>query len=121
MDLSIKSTLKAKRDTLIILLFRLDKLGRYDTAAAPILRCAKEYKMPQTTYFVKECPTCGRKLQVRVEYLGREMVCNHCGGDFLAGDAQDVFTPSDEECSDAILLRVDELIDKANNNIGKPK
>ena len=77
--------------------------------------------MPQTTYFVKECPTCGRKLQVRVEYLGRAMVCNHCGGDFLAGDAQDVFTPSDEDFSDAILLRVDELIDKADNNLGKPK
>ena len=76
--------------------------------------------MPQTTYFVKECPTCGRKLQVRVEYLGREMVCNHCGGDFLAGDAQDVFTPTEDDCSDAILLRVDELIDKADNNLRKP-
>lgn len=119
--MSIKSTLKAKRDTLIYLTFRLNKLGRYDTAAAPILCCTKESKMAQTTYFVKECPTCGRKLQVRVEYLGREMVCNHCGGDFLAGDAQDVFTPSDEECSDAILLRIDGLIDKADNNLGKPK
>ena len=77
--------------------------------------------MPQTTYFVKECPTCGRKLQVRVEYLGREMVCNHCGGDFLAGDARDAFTPNEDECSDAMLLRVDDLIDKADNNPGKPK
>ncbi len=49
------------------------------------------------------------------------MVCNHFGGDLLACDAQDVLTLSDEECSDAILLRVDGLIDKADNNLGKPK
>ena len=77
--------------------------------------------MPQTTYFVKECPTCSRKLQVRVEYLGRQMVCNHCGGDFFAGETQSVFTPTEGDCSDAILLRVEELIDKADNNLGKPK
>ncbi|MGY8732053.1 MAG: hypothetical protein ACKVK0_07940 [Pirellulales bacterium] len=77
--------------------------------------------MSQTTYFVKECPTCGRKLQVRVEYLGREMVCNHCGGDFLAGDSQDIFPVNDEESSGAILLRVNELIDKADNEVRKPK
>ena len=89
--------------------------------ATPASCWTKESKMSQTTYFVKECPTCGRKLQVRVEYLGREMVCNHCGGDFLAGDANDVFTPDEEDCSDAILLRVDKLIDEADNNFGKPK
>lgn len=49
------------------------------------------------------------------------MVCNHCGGDFLAGDAQDVSTPTADDCSDAILLRVDELIDKADNKLRKPK
>ena len=27
--------------------------------------------MPGGTYFVQECPTCGRSLQVRVEYLGK--------------------------------------------------
>ena len=75
--------------------------------------------MPQTTYFVKECPTCGRKLQVLVEYLGREMVCNHCGGDFMAGDSQDLLAQHDEDGSGAILLRVNELIDKADDKLEK--
>ena len=28
--------------------------------------------MPHSTYFVQGCPTCGRRLHVRVEYLGKE-------------------------------------------------
>lgn len=40
--------------------------------------------MPRSTYFVQECPTCGRNLQVRVEYLGKQVVCQHCGARFEA-------------------------------------
>ena len=40
--------------------------------------------MPRNTYFVQECPTCGRNLQVRVEYLGKQVVCQHCGARFEA-------------------------------------
>lgn len=43
--------------------------------------------MPRITYFVQECPTCGRNLQVRVEYLGKQVVCQHCGARFEACDA----------------------------------
>ena len=74
--------------------------------------------MPQTTYFVKECPTCGRKLQVRVEYLGREMMCNHCGGDFIASDA--ITMPTPEESGDAIIARIDQLL-ADENNPSKPR
>jgi DNA-directed RNA polymerase subunit RPC12/RpoP len=42
--------------------------------------------MPNSTYFVQECPTCGRKLQVRVEYLGKNVVCHHCSAKFQACD-----------------------------------
>ena len=41
--------------------------------------------MPRSTYYVQECPTCGRNLQVRVEYLGRLIVCQHCEARFEAG------------------------------------
>ena len=34
--------------------------------------------MAKSTYFVQECPTCGRALHVRVEYIGRALVCQHC-------------------------------------------
>lgn len=36
--------------------------------------------MCKVTYFVQQCPTCGRRLQVKVEYMGMEVVCQHCGG-----------------------------------------
>jgi hypothetical protein len=42
--------------------------------------------MSNATYFVQECPTCGRRLQVRVWYLGKKVACQHCGGHFLATD-----------------------------------
>ena len=29
--------------------------------------------MSKATYFVQECPTCGRDLEIRVEYLGKRV------------------------------------------------
>ena len=43
--------------------------------------------MSQATYYLQRCPTCGRQLQVRVEYLGRELSCQHCQGSFVAAVA----------------------------------
>ncbi len=43
--------------------------------------------MSSATYFVQECPTCGRRLQIRVEYLGKRVACQHCQGTFVATDA----------------------------------
>jgi len=40
--------------------------------------------MPQLTYFLQTCPTCGRASQVRIEYLGTTVSCRHCGGTFSA-------------------------------------
>ena len=42
--------------------------------------------MPAATFFVQVCPTCGRRVEVRVEYLGRRVACDHCGGRFIAED-----------------------------------
>ncbi|MCH2370859.1 MAG: hypothetical protein MK324_10065 [Pirellulales bacterium] len=73
--------------------------------------------MSQTTFFVKECPTCGRNLQVRIEYLGREMMCNHCGGDFVADDTLHGLPDNPPE---TIIARIDELL--ANSETpGKPR
>lgn len=71
-------------------------LGRYTVKGDTV--------MSQTTFFVQRCPTCGRQLQVRVEYLGRELSCQHCQGKFTAaGETHD----PDES---AIVKRADELI-----------
>lgn len=40
--------------------------------------------MVKSTYFLQDCPVCGRKLEVRVEYLGRQVTCCHCGGQLVA-------------------------------------
>ena len=45
-------------------------------------------EMAKTVYFVQECPTCGRALHVRVEYLGKRLVCEHCGGALIASDPE---------------------------------
>lgn len=65
--------------------------------------------MPRSTYFVQECPTCGRSLQVRVEYLGRQVVCQHCHGRFDACDP----AHTDDRVSQStpnLLSRADQLL-----------
>jgi len=62
------------------------------------------------TYFIQECPTCGRRLQIRVEYLGKTVVCQHCQGRFIARDPAGV--PGESGGGDNELLRrADELLD----------
>ncbi len=64
--------------------------------------------MSKATYFVQECPTCGRRLQIRVEYLGKRVLCQHCKGQFEAMDsAAQLSRPSD---SSILLARADELL-----------
>ena len=67
--------------------------------------------MAEKAYFLQECPTCGRTLHVRVEYLGRKVVCQHCGGRFLASDGPEG-QPSFSD-SGLLLRRASELIDQA--------
>ncbi len=59
------------------------------------------------TYFVQECPTCGRLVQVRLAYLGRQVKCQHCCGEFTARD------PSNKSSADdsTIIERADALLE----------
>lgn len=66
--------------------------------------------MPNATYFVQECPTCGRHLQIRVEYLGKRVACQHCQGVFVAADASNVRGDVVDHGS-ALLRRANELLD----------
>ncbi|ADB17245.1 hypothetical protein Psta_2576 [Pirellula staleyi DSM 6068] len=43
--------------------------------------------MHLATFFYQECPTCGRHLRIRVQYLGRNVTCPHCGGTTTAADS----------------------------------
>lgn len=71
--------------------------------------------MSSTIYFVQECPTCGRNLQVRVKYLGRDVVCQHCSAEFEACDPSSAAYPPSES-SLSLLNRVDELIETATRS-----
>ena len=67
--------------------------------------------MAGVTYFVQECPTCGRRLQVRVEHMGKRVACRHCNARFLATDgAGDAVS-----ASWALMARADELIEAASS------
>jgi hypothetical protein len=94
--------------------------------------------MPNVTYFVQDCPTCGRKLNVRVEYLGRKVVCQHCHGAFVAWDPEgappevsdtaSTVTPgsssslSNSSLSGTKLLdRAQELLDMAEQKIAESR
>ena len=69
--------------------------------------------MPRSTYFVQECPTCGRNLQVRVEYLGKHVVCQHCGARFEACEpGSDNYPPMSSGIS--LLERAEHLLQSAS-------
>ena len=63
------------------------------------------------TYYFQECPTCGRSLQIRVEYLGRVVVCQHCGGSLQARDpaSRTLVNPHSH-----ILERAEQLLQSAD-------
>jgi len=65
--------------------------------------------MSHTTYYVQECPTCGRRLQIRVAYLGRRLFCQHCGGPFHACDSSSGPPPS-EFAHAHLLERAEQLL-----------
>lgn len=70
--------------------------------------------MAESTFFVQECPTCGRNLQVRVEYLGRQLACQHCRGRFVAA-APAAAIPA------RLLQRAEELLELADRRLNRPR
>ena len=66
--------------------------------------------MAGVTYFIQECPTCGRRLQVRVIYMGKRIACRHCSAQFAACDPQSPESPTSHS-SVTLLSRVDQLLE----------
>lgn len=58
------------------------------------------------------CPICGRPLEIQVEYLGRRVACQHCGGQFLATDPTSRPQPAGQR-SPNLLGRAERLLDLA--------
>lgn len=76
--------------------------------------------MSRATYFLQDCPTCGRPLRVRVEYLGKSIACQHCGGEFFAtSNDGDFLTASDS--GENLLERADQLLATADQFKLRPR
>ena len=70
--------------------------------------------MSMATYFVQDCPTCGRQLQIRLKYLGRSVQCQHCEAEFQAFDASNEIPAATSDSGSDLLARVDELLANAD-------
>lgn len=60
------------------------------------------------TFFFKPCPTCGRRLEIKVEHFGKLVECPSCTSRFVAGE-----TPDSDERTAALeqaLLKADEYL-----------
>lgn len=65
--------------------------------------------MASGTFFVRSCPTCNRRLEVRVELLGREVECVHCGAGFTANE--ETTQQQDDQRIEQVLARAQRYID----------
>jgi hypothetical protein len=69
--------------------------------------------MSAATFFIQECPTCGRRLQIRIEHLGKRVVCQHCQGKFVAMDPSSGRSDYVDRGT-ALIRRANELLDCAD-------
>ncbi|MCX7426259.1 MAG: hypothetical protein NTW96_11645 [Planctomycetia bacterium] len=82
--------------------------------------------MSKHVFFVRECPTCGRHLHIRVEYLGKKVVCQHCHGKLEARDPAAADGPIIDPAQ-SILLRAEALLqgtaneNAARNRVQRPR
>ena len=72
------------------------------------------------TNFIQGCPTCGRRLQIRVEYLGKKVVCQHCQGQFVAADPANMRVDA-PEYGNALLRRAEELLESVEQRKAQPR
>ncbi|MFV1964221.1 MAG: response regulator [Pirellulaceae bacterium] len=76
--------------------------------------------MSGATFFVQDCPVCGRYLQVRLKLLGKSIACPHCRGNFVARDPATT-GGYPVEPSDSILTRANELLSSAESSRQRPR
>jgi hypothetical protein len=60
------------------------------------------------TFYVQQCPTCGRRLRICVEYLGKSIQCRQCRAVFTACDPASTLTCDEDHQN--LLQRVEQLL-----------
>lgn len=76
--------------------------------------------MSRPMYFVQHCPVCGRGLQVRLELLGKQVSCRHCGGAFVARDPAMGMREPNAGAGD-LVSRANDLLSSADNPKHRPR
>ena len=76
--------------------------------------------MSKPSYFLQECSTCGRSLRIRVEYLGKRVVCQHCKTHFRAAEAVGR-GESPVKVESVVLKRADRLLSAADQIKQRPR
>ncbi len=67
--------------------------------------------MSKDVYYLQRCPVCGRMLQIRVNLLGHQVYCQHCGGGFVAFD--EPLHPAGDGHAKTTTDRAEELLERA--------
>ena len=75
--------------------------------------------MTQPIRFLRSCPSCSKKLQISVQLLGKEVVCNSCGCQFAAIVGGSGANHGSNSFADEIDQRVAELIQAADRQLGR--
>ncbi len=65
--------------------------------------------MSRATFFLRACPVCGRRLQIRIQFLGRNVQCRHCAAEFVAQDPK-LPESSSSDSGPNLLHRAEELL-----------
>jgi hypothetical protein len=70
--------------------------------------------MVDDTRIVQPCPSCKKRLHIRLEYVGQRVACRHCRHQFVVRDPSSSFVLSDSGI--ALLNRVDEVLEQASQS-----
>jgi hypothetical protein len=68
--------------------------------------------MSKDTRIVQSCPSCKKRLHIRLKHVGKRVGCRHCLHRFKVRDPSSSFSLSDSGM--ALLNRVDEVLEQAN-------
>jgi hypothetical protein len=66
------------------------------------------------THIMQPCPTCGRRLRILVQYLGKRVYCTHCQRQFIARDWRGVCSKTADADGD-LAQRAERLLARFGN------
>ena len=61
--------------------------------------------------FIRSCPTCGRRIQIRGSLLGRVVACGHCNAEFVASSSDEM--PGQVDEATRLMERVDSMLSQS--------